>query len=213
MIAGPLDPPRSDLDARGASGSIPQAVLVIYALALGLSLGLGSASLVTRDSYPLGGVKAGAWVAWPRIGSREADPYVKAVDARKAAIPLAVGEGLTITADKDEAGQPLDSRCAYRIGGDTPTARAWTLTVYDEAGRLPASPTVRAGFTSAEILREMNGTFAIVLAREAVPGNWLPMPAGRPSLVLRLYDTPASSGSAALETKALPSITRLECEP
>lgn len=205
--------PRFDPEGSAAGWSIPSAVFVVYALALALGLGLGSAYLATRGRYPLGGVQAGPWVAWPRIGSREADPYGKAVDARTGAIPLAIGEGLTITAETDDMGRPLRSNCVYRIGGDTPAARAWTLTVYDGAGRLAPTEAGRAGFTSTEILREANGTFAIVLAREARPGNWLSMPSSeRVGLVLRLYDTPASSGSAALDPKFLPSISALECD-
>lgn len=212
MPAGPVEAPRFDL-ARPSARPIPQTFLVLYAIAVGLGLGLGSASFATRKDYPLGGVKAGPWTAWPRIGARDADPYVKAVDARTATIPLALGEGLMITATEDGTGEPLEARCAYRVAGNVPAARAWTLTVYDQGGGL-ASPGGRSGFTSAEILREMDGTFAIALAREAQPGNWLPLPAaGRVTLVLRLYDTPASSASSALDPRALPSIARLDCAP
>lgn len=195
------------------SRSIPQVLLVVYATTIALTLGLGSTSIVTRGRYPLGGVRAGPWTAWPKVGARDADPYVRAVDARSGAIPLAVGEGLMLTADSDEAGRPLVPGCRYRIGGETPTARAWTLTVYDAAGRLVPTETGRSGFTSAEILREANGSFAISLARSAQPGNWLPLPeTERANLVLRLYDTPASTASAALDARSLPSITRAECD-
>lgn len=214
MAAGQLETRRSDLDAPVPSRPIPQAFLVLYAISIALALGLGSVSLVTQKSYPLGGVKAGPWVAWPRIGSRDADPYTRAVDARSAIVPLALGEGLTITADTDGTGQPLQARCTYQIDGDTPAARAWTLTLYDEAGHLPANDAARSGFTSSEVLREANGTFVIAMGPEARPGNWLPTPAaGRVSLVLRLYETPAAAASAALEAKSLPSITRVECLP
>jgi hypothetical protein len=214
MTAGQLDTRRSDLDAPVPSRPIPQAFLVLYAISIALALGLGSVSWVTQKTYPLGGVKAGPWVAWPRIGSRDADPYARAIDARSATIPLALGEGLTVTADTDGTGQPLQARCTYQIVGDTPAARAWTLSLYDEAGRLPVNDAARGGFTSSEILRETDGTFVIVMGPEARPGNWLPTPAGgRLSLILRLYETPAAAASAALDAKSLPSITRLGCDP
>ena len=51
-----------------------------------------------------------------------------------------------------------------------------------------------------------------MLSREAQSGNWLMMPeAGAVNLVMRLYDSPASSGAAALDARSLPSIVRLEC--
>ena len=155
----------------------------------------------------------GAWTAWPRAGSREADPYTRAVNARSGDIPLAVGEGLVLRATTDSAGRALDVGCTYRIGATTPQARYWTLTLYDGAGR-PVASDGRSSFTSAEILREATGGFTIVVAREAHSGNWMMMPpSGAVSLVLRLYDTPASAGSAALDRASLPSIEPGECLP
>jgi hypothetical protein len=110
--------------------------------------------------------------------------------------------------------RPLDARCTYRIGTTTPQARFWTLTLYDAAGRPVDTPLGRSGFSSAELLREQNGAFTIFISREAESGNWLMMPeSGELSLALRLYDSPASVGSAALEGGGLPRIERLECRP
>jgi hypothetical protein len=190
------------------------AALVIGALALAAALGLGTADLATRGGYPFGSVRAGPWTTWPRVGSREADPYARAVMARNADVPLAVGEGLALTANVDDAGRPLDSGCIYRIGSEMPPARFWTLTFYDSAGRLVASEANRSGFTSAEILRDAAGLFTILAAREPQTGNWLPLPASGPvSIILRLYDTPVAGGAASLEGRSLPKIERLECLP
>lgn len=134
--------------------------------------------------------------------------------ARNAELPLAIGEGLALTAYSDDGGQPLESGCAYRITIEAPPARYWTLTVYDAQGRLPASEAGRSGFTSTEVLRDPSGAARIVLGSEAQPGNWLPLPgSGRVSTVLRLYDTPVSGGSSSLDRRLLPSLERLECLP
>lgn len=186
---------------------------MIYALLLGAGLGLASAFWATKGDYPLGRVTVGPWTAWPRAGGREADPYTRAVNARRGDIPLAVGEGLVLRATTDSAGQGLDVGCTYRIGATTPQARFWTLTLYDGGGR-PVTGDGRSTFTSAEVLRDAAGRFTIVAAREASSGNWIMMPQSGPiSLVLRLYDTPASSGSAALDRASVPSIERGECLP
>lgn len=190
------------------------ALLVIYTLVVAGALGLSSAHWMTKGDYPFGSARIGAWTVWPRSGSRDADPYTRAVNARTGTIPLGVGEGLLLRATADDLGHALDARCAYRIGATTPQARFWTLTLYDEAGRPAETPLGRSGFTSAELMREADGGFAIVLSREAASGNWLMMPeSGAVSLLLRLYDSPASVGSAALDARVLPRIERRECAP
>jgi hypothetical protein len=191
---------------------LSSAALVLYAVGLALLIGLGSAYWAVSGDYPFGRVRAGVWQGAPRVGSREADPYTRAVVARNAEIPLAVGEGLTLTATRDEAGRALDVGCSYRIGSTTPQARYWTITLYDDEGRPASAGLERSGFTSAEVLREADGRFTIHLSREPMPGNWLRMPeGGRPGLVLRLYDTPVAAGTAALDTRSLPAIERLDC--
>ena len=191
------------------------AVLIIYALVLAGSLGLASAHWLTRADYPFGGVRVGPWLVWPKAGARDADPYTRAVNARTGIIPLAVGEGLVLRATADSAEQALDRRCTYMVGSVTPQARFWTLTLYDAAGRPVQTPLGRSGFTSAELLRDASGAFSISISPEARSGNWLMMPeAGEElSLLLRLYDSPASAGSASLDARALPTIERLECQP
>lgn len=197
-----------------ATRPLSTAALVIYAAGLALLLGLWSAYWAVSGSPPFGQVRAGPWQATPRVGSREADPYARAVVARNAQIPLAIGEGLTLTAAGDDGGRPLDARCAYRVGSVTPQARYWTLTLYDGEGRPVSSELQRSGFTSAEVLRDAQGRFSIAISRQPMPGNWLRMPeGGRPHLALRLYDTPVAAGTAALDARMLPSIERLDCAP
>ena len=194
------------------SGRLPAPVLVAYAMALALLVGFGSAYWVLKGEYPVGSVRIGPWTTWPKIGSREADPYARAVVARSGDVPLGVGEGLAFVASVDSAGRDLDASCSYRVGSMTPQARYWTLTVYD-ADRRPARTDLgRSGMTSAEILRRDDGSFLVELSRTVRPGNWLQLPSSASfTLILRLYDTPVAAGSAALDARVLPSIERGEC--
>jgi hypothetical protein len=192
--------------------ALSTSALVLYASAIALGLGISSAYFALQGEYPFGGIQVGAWRAWPQVGSRDTDPYARAIVTRRAEVPLALGEGLALTATTDNADRPLDSACTYRIGTVTPQARLWTLSLYDADGRTVQTDLGRSGFTSAEILRDPAGLFSILLSRSVQPGNWLQLPPSGPfSVVLRLYDTPASVGSASLETSTLPSIERLEC--
>ena len=214
------DPPRRRASLRGAGRWVSRVarksgtpLLALYALVLGAALGLASADWATRGGYPFGGVRIGAWTAWPRAGSNQADPYTRAVNARRGEIPLAVGEGMLLTAAQDDEGQALDATCTYTIAGITPPARAWTVTVAGRGPRDPERTIVREGYTSTETLRERDGRFVITLSPEVQAGNWLPMPRadGPVRLALRLYDTPVAASAGTLDRAALPAVTRTGC--
>jgi hypothetical protein len=193
------------------SRSIPTAIHVLYALLLALGLGLGSAYMVLQGDPPFGSLRVGPWQAWPKLGSSDADPYMRAIVARRSDIPLATGEGLVLAATKDSAGGRLDSACSYRIGSVTPAARLWTLTLYDQSGRLPVSELGRSSYTSSEVVRNADDGFAIILSRQISAGNWLQLPESGPfSLTLRLYDMPGAAGTN-LQATDFPIIERLGC--
>jgi hypothetical protein len=164
------------------------------------------------DHAPLfDALRVGAWTAWPRAASADADPYDLAAAARTPAFPLGPAEGLAFTADADDAGVPLYGGCQYEIAGETPPARLWTLTVYDADGQLMANPADRHGYHSRQILRQPDGRFSIAVAPRVQPGNWLPVSAdARFKLVLRLYDTQLTS-SARPTTLTMPSIRKVIC--
>lgn len=199
--------------SRAALRKASDVSLILYALALGAGLGLVSADYATSGGYPFGGVVVGPWTAWPKAGAVAADPYTRAVNARRGEIPLGVGEGLLLTAAQDDDGRTLDAACSYAVAGTTPPARSWTLTVAGRGPRPHDAPLLREGITSTEILREADGRFVIALAPEAQPGNWLPMP--RPSgpvrLALRLYDTPVAASAGTLDRATLPTLSRIGC--
>ena len=120
------------------------------------------------------------------------DPYSRASVARSGRLPMGLGDGVSFVAATDDDGHPLDGRCDVLINGTTPQARFWTLTLYDPDGQFVANSLNRHGFTSQELIRKSDGTFAIAVAPRARPGNWLPTGgAERYMLALRLYDPDA----------------------
>lgn len=197
--------------ARVTVRTVPTALLILYTLLLALGLGLGSAYLALNGDPPFGRVRLGPWQAWPKLGSPEADPYMRAIMARRSDVPLAIGEGLALVATTDSEGRALDAACSYSVGSVAPAARLWTVTLYDRSGRLPATELGRRSFTSAEIVRDGEDRFAIALSREVKAGNWLQLPpSGSFSLALRLYDMPGAA-VANLDAATFPAIQRLGC--
>ena len=133
---------------------------------------------------------------------RRRRPLFVAMLARTGEVPLGAGEGLAFTADVDQHGRPLIAAPAA-IGSSArrPPARLWTLTAYDGDGRLMVNAARRPGFHSREILRRADGSFDIAISPEVQPGNWLPIAHGDGfKLVLRLYDTPLTTGSQLADT-------------
>jgi hypothetical protein len=180
---------------------------LLFALAVAAVIGLGTTWLALSHGTAFGAVTIGAWTAWPRSGTRDVDPYARAIIARSGELPIASGDGVAFFARTDDVGRPLDGRCNVVISGTTPQARFWTLTLYDPQGRLIGNVLDRQGFTSEEIVRHADGSFDIVVAPRARAGNWLPTN-GTESyvLVLRLYDTPVGVATRAAREAPMPAV-------
>jgi hypothetical protein len=122
------------------------------------------------------------------------------------------GDGIAFVARADDNGRSLDGRCDVVVSGVTPQARFWTITLYDPLGRLVANSVERYGFTSQEIVRRSDGSFEIVAAPRARPGNWLPTGGvDNYQLVLRLYDSPVGVATRAAREVPMPAINVRSC--
>jgi len=181
-------------------------------LLLAAAIGLGATWLTLTHGVAFGSMTIGAWTAWPKTGSVNIDPYARATISRTGALPIGVGDGVAFFARTDDAGNVLDGRCTFTVSGMTPAARYWTVTLYDAQGRLVANTIDRHGFTSAEIVRDVGGDFAITVAPRARPGNWLPS-GGVEQFVLvwRLYDTPIGVASLTTKEGPMPAVARRSC--
>jgi hypothetical protein len=183
-----------------------------FTFLLAAAIGLGATWLTLSHGVAFGALTIGAWTAWPKSGSVNIDPYARAIIARSGELPIGMGDGVAFYAHTDDAGNEFDGRCTFSINGTTPAARYWTLTLYDLDGRLVANALDRHGFTSAEIVRDVDGQFTINVAPQARPGNWLPTGGiERFVLVWRLYDTPIGVATGTIKEGPMPAIARKAC--
>ncbi|WP_237476924.1 DUF1214 domain-containing protein [Lichenibacterium dinghuense] len=181
-------------------------------LCVGLALGLAATAVVVGRGWDPGAVAIGPWVTRPKVGTTAIDPYARAELARTGAVPLAASEGLSFTATTDDTGYRLLRTCTYRLAGDVPPARFWTLTATDPAGRALGDPARRTAFTSSGVVRDEAGRVAVEVGPEARPGNWLMLSGEGPlTLTLRLYDTSLAGNAGEVADAALPSIVRQGC--
>lgn len=185
---------------------------ILAVCVVGGLLGLLLTFVAIERGAGIGMVEAGPWTYRPSIGTTEIDPYARAMLARSGELPLGIAEGLSFSARGDSSGAAFDPGCDYVVAGNIPRARYWTLSLQSADGDFVADAAGRYGFTSAEILRSGDGGFEIIVARQARPGNWLPIgDTARFVLVLRLYDTELEARSAPLDAAAMPRITKLRC--
>lgn len=182
----------------------------ILALLIGSASGLGLTWLMSSRESGFGTVRIGAWRAWPRSGTLDADPYARAIFARSGELPIGLSEGVAFIATADDQGSTIDGRCITSIKGRLQPARFWTLTIYDGRGRLIENPAARYALTSAEVVYDKNGEVNIWLSPRTHAGNWLPTgESERIVAIFRLYDTP--TGVARSEAAEMPRITREAC--
>ena len=193
---------------------------LIVAALIGLGLGLGATYYAVergRDgdfgAGPIfGAVKAGPWTGWPRTGTRDTDPYSRALFARNGEAPLGLTEGLSFLARTDADARPLDPACDYTVKGAIPAARFWTLSALSPQGHRLPTLSERHGFTSSEILRDAKGGFEIKVSASARPGNWLEVASGQPFLLmLRLYDSALSASPYSVTARVMPAIVKEGC--
>lgn len=185
---------------------------LLVTLVIATVVGLGTTWLTLSRGIAFGALPIGAWTAWPKTGTSDADPYARASIARSGELPVGAGDGVAFLAKTDDNGRTLDGRCDVVVTGTTPQARFWTLTLYEPNGKLVANSIDRQGFTSQEILRRADGSFEIAIAPRARTGNWLPT-SGIDSyvLVLRLYDSPVGVATRAAREAPMPAVSVRSC--
>jgi hypothetical protein len=181
----------------------------ILFVGLSIVLGIGSALYLVDTGSRLTTQRNGPWVMWSRAGQRDLDPYTRARYAKLGSLPLSTQIAATWEARYDLDGRRLHSSCEYLLEAEPIDATWFNLAVYDDNGLLIPNSAERHSFTSQTIAANPDGSFFIVLAREARPGNWLPVGgAGRITLLITMIEPKPSVVESAQQ---LPSIRRIGC--
>lgn len=199
----------------GAVRAVTTWILVLIGnlgLFVGIALlgGIGSSWYMIEMGSSLTTAKVGSWVSWPSAGTVGADPYTRARTIRHGSLPISGNVARTFEARTDDTGQRLQSSCDYVIEGNALHDGWWSLSVYDDQGRLIPNAADRHSFNSSTIARSGDGSFLVSLSRDARPGNWLPTAgAGRLSLMLMLLEVSDDFDEAA--ASVLPEIRKVAC--
>jgi len=180
-----------------------------------LAAGSVSACYAVNTGTSLTTQKVGPWVTWLSAGQQGADPYTRAHYAALGALPLNSETAQLYTARTDSDGNRLHSSCDYAIEGRAIAYHWWSVSVFDDAGRLIANPADRFAFTSDTIGLRADGSFIVSLSRDARPDNWLPTGgAGRLAITFQVLDLGVRAVARDDDTveKTLPTIRRISCK-
>jgi hypothetical protein len=180
--------------------------------ALGIGGGLGSAWYMVEAGSRLSTRSFGPWTTWLAAGRPDADPYTRAHTARNALLPITSTLELTFYAKTDGEGAQLQSACDYAVTVEGLEGAWWNLAAFDRRGGLIPNGADRYAFSSDSAMREPDGRAVIVVARDARPGNWLPVGAGKITLVLTVQDAVrAAAAHTGGSIKGMPTIRKIGC--
>lgn len=192
-----------------ASARVIEAALIA---AIVLAGGLGSSWYMVEAGSRLTTARLGPWMTWTAAARPDADPYTRAHFVSAGTLPVSSEVQRTLVARTDSAGERLHSSCEYLVEGRLPKVEWWSIAVFDERGRLIPNEAERYAFTGQTIALAHAGQFAVTLAREARPGNWLPTGgAGRLSLVLNIAENRTPDSTAKFDAAQLPAIRKVKC--
>lgn len=158
---------------------------------------------------------------WSTLADNVGGPYGTDYLSRAVVAEEGLGanqprEAVYLQADTDAAGRPLSGARAYRVHFAArrlpPVGAFWSLTMYDADRFLVDNPLNRfsIGDRTPGVRRNRDGSLDLWLSATAPSGaraaNWLPAPAGRFSVTLRLYQP---RRSVLRGTWAPPAVTRV----
>ncbi len=177
--------------------------------ALVLVVGVGSSLYAIDHGWQATTLRAGPWIMWYRAARADQDPYTHARLAKLGSLPLSTRIAATWEARFDADGKRLHSSCEYLLEGEPIDASWFSIAAFDDSGLLIPNAADRHAFTSQTLATNPDGSYFVVLARDARPGNWLPVGgAGRLTILITLIEPkPSVLDSGHL----LPSIRRIRC--
>lgn len=177
----------------------------------GLLVGAGGALWSVKTGAMGSSAPIGPWTTGRDFGSADASAKTRAMVALTGLLALPAREARYYMANVDDAGQPLDGRCTYKVTGGEGGGAWWSLTLYDLGGYLVGNGPRIFSVNSAAVTPAEQGAWTVNVAPGAQPGHWLPTGGiDRFNLTLRVY-LPADGGKSNLTRAQLPHIAKQGC--
>lgn len=173
--------------------------------------GVYTAGALRDGGYQLIERQIGQWRTWPAAGTPSADPYTRGHFIASKRLPLSRFEAIELEARIGSADQRLNSSCSYKIVGQMPPVRRWSLSSYNADDTENTLQGSNSTLSSSQATIRPGGFLELTLSAQPHSGNWLrPNGSGDQVLVLRLVNPTYSAGRDTIATAPL-KIQRLSC--
>ena len=180
------------------------------AIALGLIAGLISGWWSITGG--MGGENYSGWYGSKVTGSADAGPWLRARVAVSGLLALNKSQAIYFTRKSDDAGQPFNQNCRYRVSGGPLPGRWWSVTVYAADNYLPLNDDDALSFDATEVQVDERGQWSAELSpQRPVQGAWASTRnAGTFDITLRIYQ-PEKRAQDDFATIQMPKVTKIDC--
>ena len=193
-------------------------VALIFGANLGALTALWFGGLISGGPSIGNAINIEGWQSDWSVGSESANPYVRARVARNGLMGMRKEEAVYFIKTEDDAGDPLNEDCVYRVSGSAHPAQWWSITLYDAANYLPQNEDGRLSFdqtAAAAKFPDANESWNFLVSATA-PDNpdaaWISSRAGETfDLMLRLYQPSEALLSDPETTLTPPKVERISC--
>ena len=184
---------------------------ILLSLVVALGVGAWTARSAIQKWPDLASDRYGPWHILATLGQPGGDPYAKALLQIEPRMVIGMSEGARYVAATTDDGKPLSPLCSYRLRGDVPLARLFTLHAEDMRGNLLLPPAPLPGTLHSDGLMIDGKSYEILVSAQAKPGNWLAIRSFAPfRLVMHQYDVAVVSDQA-IQRPRLPRIEETGC--
>ena len=188
----------------------------ILAFVIGSALGLLSALWLSGfgpgPQRWLKGVDIAGWKTDLAIGSASANPYVRAVVARRGLLALSKSEAIYFTRNTDDAGERLREGCQYELSGSTFPGQWWSITLYDADSRLPGNTDNALSIDATKMGKTQQWSAIVAPLKPEGEELWISSRnAGQFDLTLRIYRPDSDVQSSPGTALDPPSVKKLSC--
>lgn len=186
-------------------------MIIVLALCAAFAAGTASALYAVTHWLEIAGRQSGPWMRLAHINSAQKDPYSRAFQHVSSQFPIGDAEGRIYVAAKDDDGQLFDPSCHYKVEGNIPAARLFTLHAETTGGQLIIADAPFESAMHSDHMLFRGNTFAVSVSATVQPDNWLTLQTNAPfNLVLTYYDVAVINDDTGNST-SLPGIVKQGC--